>query len=187
MKKIVIIHGYAGYPDKNWFPWLKEELESRGCKVTAPAMPHTDAPQLQEWLPCLQEVIGTPDSETYLVGHSLGCMTALRYLESLPRGSKIGGALLVAGFSRPIHFSELNNFFATPLDYAKCKESAGTITCINSTNDEHVPWVEGEIMRDKLGAKLIALENGGHINQSAGFNELPIALEEVLLMMQENR
>ena len=30
MKKVFIIHGWEGYPEEGWFPWLKKELESRG-------------------------------------------------------------------------------------------------------------------------------------------------------------
>ncbi len=39
-------------------------------------------------------LIGNPDNETYLVGHSLGSPTILRYLESLQDDQMIGGGLL---------------------------------------------------------------------------------------------
>ncbi len=88
--------------------------------------------------------------------------------------------VLVAGFSVPIHFTELNNFFATPLDYEQCRTAAGAITVINSDNDEHVPLENGEVLKEKLGAKLIVYEKGGHLNEKAGFKELPIVLDELL-------
>ncbi len=181
-KRAIIIHGYTGHPEKNWFPWLKRELETKGFEVSVPAMPHANAPQLSEWLPTLQSVISEPDEETYLIGHSLGGITILRYLETMKENQKIGGALLVAGFSRPIHFTELNNFFGTPLDYEKCRRSARSIVCINSDNDEHVPLEDGEIMRDKLSAKLIVVPNAGHLNQKSGYAQLPLAFKELLVM-----
>ena len=180
MKRAFIIHGYTGHPTKNWFPWLKGELEQHGYQVEVPAMPHADAPQLDEWLPYLGKCIGQPDRDTYLIGHSLGCITILRYLESLPEGEQIAGTVLVAGFSRKIHFHELDNFFEQPLDYSKCAAATQAITCINSTNDPHVPLEEGEVLRDKLGAKLIVIENGGHLNEKFGYTQLQIVLDEVL-------
>jgi len=101
-------------------------------------------------------------------------------LESLPTDIQIGGAILVAGFSQPIHFTELNNFFETPLDYHKCQSATKVITLINSDNDEHVPLEQGILMEEKLSAKLIVINNGGHLNAKAGFTELPVVLSELL-------
>ena len=177
MKKVIIVHGYTGYPDKNWFPWLKNELEKQGAEVIVPAMPHTEAPQLSEWLPYLKKTVGKANSETYFVGHSLGCVTILRYLETI--NNQIGGAVLVAGFAEPIHFTELNNFFVTSLNDKKIIENSKHITLINSDNDQHVPLWQGEKMAKRFNAKLIVLNNAGHINEKSGFKELPIALTEI--------
>jgi predicted alpha/beta hydrolase family esterase len=67
-KRVIIIHGYGGSPEINWIPWLKAELEKQGIAVSVPAMPNTDAPQLSEWLPYLQEVVGEPDENTASIG-----------------------------------------------------------------------------------------------------------------------
>jgi len=189
-KRIFIIHGWEGKPDSNWFPWLKQELEKKGLEVFIPQMPHADKPIMSEWLLHLQEIIGEPDENTFLVGHSLGVIAILRYLESLPADKKIGGAVLVAGFPEPIAYEELNSFFTAPLDYEaiasclsaeeKVKSGAGKIVAINSDNDPYVPLEQGEIMRDKLGAKLIVVSNAGHLNAEDGFTKLPVVLDEIL-------
>ena len=140
-------------------------------------MPNTEAPQLSEWLPYLQKTVGEVTSETYLVGHSLGCITILRYLETL--NTKIGGAVLVSGFADPIHFTELNNFFTTDLNDEKIKENVKHITLINSDNDEHVPLWQGQKMAERFNAKLIILNNAGHINEKSGLKELPVVLTEI--------
>lgn len=181
-KHIVIVHGYKGEPGSNWFPWLKLKLEDLGHRVDIPSMPQADAPQLIKWVSHLSEVIGQPSEDVFLVGHSLGCITILRYLESLPTSTKIGGIILVAGFSQPIDLIELNNFFETPLDYEKCKLAAERITLINSDNDKHVPLRQGEVMHDWLEAKLIVYNNGGHLNAKAGFSEFPMVLDEIVRM-----
>ena len=39
MANIFIIHGTEGYPEENWFPWLKKELEQKGHIVFVPQFP----------------------------------------------------------------------------------------------------------------------------------------------------
>ena len=38
MKRVFIIHGWGGYPEEGWLPWLKKELEKNGFKVFVPAI-----------------------------------------------------------------------------------------------------------------------------------------------------
>lgn len=87
-----------GYPNENWFPWLKKELEKSNFEVFVPQLPESGNPRIQNWVPKLAESVGVPDEQTYFVGHSLGCQTITRYLESLPKNIKVGGAVFVAGF-----------------------------------------------------------------------------------------
>jgi len=180
MKKVIIVHGYGGDPNKNWFPWLKQELEKKEVQVIIPQMPNAESPQLSEWLPFLDSIVGNPDENTILIGHSLGCITILRYLETLREDQKIGKVILVSGFAEPIHYTELNNFFETELDFVRIKKVTGEIILINSDNDEHVPLWQGESMSKKLDAKLIIMNGAGHINEKSGFKELPIVLQECL-------
>ena len=49
-------------------------------------------PFLDEWLGYMHKHIHNPDRKTFLVGHSLGCIAILRYLESLNE-QRIGGAV----------------------------------------------------------------------------------------------
>ncbi|MDQ5893010.1 MAG: serine hydrolase [Patescibacteria group bacterium] len=182
MKKVYIIHGYTGHPDKNWFPWLKSELEKDGVDVNVLAMPNTDAPQYLEWLQHIQSQVVNPDENTYFVGHSLGCITILQYLNSLKDGIKIGGVVLVAGFSTPIHFTELNSFFDVPLDEDKIKNNAGKIVAINSDNDPHVPYWQAEELAKRFDLELVTIHNGQHLNAKAGYKEIPIVLEKLKMI-----
>src|SRR3972149_1809387 len=96
-KRVFIAHGWEGTPESGWFPWLKQELETRGFDVFVPQLPDTNHPRREKWVPALAEVVGVPDEQTYLIGHSMGCQTIARYLESLPEGVRVGGAIFVAG------------------------------------------------------------------------------------------
>ena len=41
-KRVFIIHGWEGYPEECWFPWLKTEIEKTGFEVVVPNMPDAD-------------------------------------------------------------------------------------------------------------------------------------------------
>lgn len=90
-RRAFIIHGWSGSPGEGWLPWLGRELEQRDFSVVRPAMPSTDAPKINAWVEHLRDIVGFVDAHTYFVGHSIGCQTILRYLETLPRDSRVGG------------------------------------------------------------------------------------------------
>ena len=178
-KRVFVIHGYGASPKDNWFPWLKEELEKKGFDVSVPQMPDTDNPTLGKWLPHLRNLVGPCNGNDFFVGHSLGTITILKYLESLSKREKAGGAVLVGGFSESIGFEKLSSFTEKPLDYEKIKKSVGKIIAIHSTDDRSVPYKFGEIIRDKLGAELITMHGAGHINHQKGYFKLPEVLDAV--------
>ena len=49
MKRVFIIHGWEGFPEEGWFPWLKNELEAKGFEVHVPNMPDSEHPRIQKW------------------------------------------------------------------------------------------------------------------------------------------
>ncbi len=63
----LILHGSFGYPDENWFPWLKLKLEKEGHKVYSPQLPiddfdklkPRDSPKqnLKAWLKSIEDII----------------------------------------------------------------------------------------------------------------------------------
>lgn len=187
-KRVFIIHGWDATPETDWFPWLKRELEVKGFFVEVPSMSNTEYPVLNEWLSYLKKIVGTVNKNTYFIGHSLGVITILRYLESLPADQKIGGAVLVAGFAEAIEATEdeeFESFFRTPLDFEKVRRVTGKFIAIHSNNDPVVPFVQGELFQNKLGAKLIVVPNGGHFDIDDGFAEFPVVLESVLEIAHE--
>lgn len=181
MKRAVFIHGWGGNPEEGWRPWLKQNLEEAGWKVINPAMPDTDTPTQSKWLAALTEAIGEPDDETYLVGHSLGGITILRYLESLPENKRIGGAILVAGFPNDLTFDgykgELGSFFVSPVNWETINTHSSQFFVLHSKDDG---WVD-ENNYHELKTKLNAggeLQNGfKHYSGDDGIMELPIVLK----------
>lgn len=185
MKRVVIVHCWGGIPNYAWYPWVKSELEAKGYQVIVPAMPDTDEPQLSKWLPYLQAIIGEPDDDLVLVGHSIGTVTIMRYLESLGSNKQVGKVIMVAGFTDTLGFKELENFFESPLDFQKIKAgSQRGIVVIQSDNDPFVSAQYGKRLKAELNAKLIiktgAKHMSGALDDEASCSKLPEVVEEIV-------
>jgi len=187
-KRVFIVHGWDGYPEEGWFPWLKKELETKGFTVVVPQLPKPDEPRINNWVPKLKEVVGEADEQTYFVGHSMGCQTIARYLEALPEGVMVGGAVFVAGFFKrlmgleddDIVRSVSQEWLITPLNLEKVKIHLKNSVAIFSDNDPYVPVDNKEDFVNVFGSKIIIEHSKGHFSGSTGTTELPVALESVL-------
>lgn len=187
MKRAIIVHGWGGTPQEGWFPWLKRELESNGFTVTVPRLPDAEHPHIKTWVPALAAVVGKPDGNTYLVGHSMGCQTIIRYLESLKEGEKIGGAVFVAGFTRPLTGLENEGeraidreWASAPINFNLVRSRLGKSVALFSDDDSWVPVENAEDFKEKLGSEIIISSGQGHFNEEFGFKELPIVLKKLL-------
>jgi hypothetical protein len=185
-KRVFIIHGWSGSPQEGWFPWLKKELESRGFEVQVPLMPESDEPKIETWVPFLAKVVGQPDDNTFLVGHSIGCQTIIRYLQTLPEGAKIGGAVFVAGWYNLRNLETEKDkkiagpWVRAPRDDKKIRAAVNRAIAIFSDNDPFVIRANQDSWKERIGAKIIIEHKKGHFSGSDGIKELPSALSAVL-------
>ena len=196
-KRLFIVHGWDGSPNDGWFPWLKQECETRGFAVEVPVMPEASEPRIYNWVPKLAEVVGVADEETYFVGHSMGCQTIVRYLETLPEGVKVGGAVFVAGFLKRLTGLDLeddevelikdvaNHWLSSSLDLQKVKSHLDKSVAIFSDNDVFVPAENQDEYKNILGSEVIIKHNMGHFRGDPdGVFELPIVLESLKKISQ---
>lgn len=188
MDRAFIIHGWDGYPEEGCFPWLKEELEKKGFEVHTPAMPQPLHPKIDTWISFLREQVGVPDEHTFFVGHSIGCQTILRYLESLPEDTKIGGAVLLAPWihlTDEAYETEEDSEIAKPwiqtlIQWDNVKSHSNKFIAIFSDDDPLVPLTDSKIFEEKLGTKTIIEHAKEHFSGSSGIKELPSLLNAVL-------
>ena len=187
MKRVIIIHGWGGSPDTNWLPWLKTELEKRGYEVSAPSMPDTDAPAIGPWVKHLAEVVGTPDKDTYFVGHSIGCQTIFRYLETID--TPVGGAVFVAGWFNLENLEDEESekiaepWVKTPIDISKINKVLPKSVLIISDNDPYGAFEENKQRFSELMSRVVVLPNVGHITES----EEPAILSRCLDLLGDNK
>lgn len=188
-KRAIIIHGWDGHPEEGWFPWLARELEQSGFHVIVPQMPSTQEPKIELWVPYLAEVVGTPDTDTYLIGHSMGGRAIFHYLNSLPLGVKVGGVLSVAGALilnplRPEEQAVFEPWLATPIDPKKVRTATNHLVAILSDTDRWVPLDQNRtLLIGQFEAELQILSERGHFSGGDdGTTELPEALTAILAM-----
>lgn len=183
MKRAVIVHCWGGEPNYAWYPWVAKHLEAKGFKVSVPEMPDSEEPKLDKWLPHLKDVIGDPDEDLVLIGHSLGCATIMRYLETLTEKQKVGKVIFVAGFTDAIGFRELEDFFEKPIEFEKIRsKSAEGFVAIQSDDDPYVVEQYGTRLEEELGAELLIKQEAGHMSGSVvdkdSCTELPEVVKE---------
>ena len=119
----------------------------------------------------------------------MGCQTIARYLETLPKDVKVGGAIFVGGFFKRLTGLEDDpdvretdrHWLGTPIDLTKVKSHLPKSVAIFSDDDPFVPLDNQDDFRDKLGSAIIIEHAQGHFSGPRdGTKELPVALESVL-------
>lgn len=185
-KQVVIVHRWGGSPEADWYPWLKKELESRGIKCTILKMSNTEYPDIVEWVNHINNSIKNPDENAFLVGHSIGCQAIIRYLETLPKNTKLGGALFVAGWftlqglETEEEIETAKPWLESPINFNQVKKALFKSAALFSDNDPYVPISNAQIFREKLGSKIIIEKSQGHYNE----NKVPTILEEILELIK---
>lgn len=186
MKKVIIVHGWDGSPKKDWLPWLKRESEKRHFLVIAPRMPNPEYPKIRTWIGKLKKIANRPDKNTFFVGHSIGTQAILRYLQALPKRTKIGGAVFVGGWLtlKGLETAEEKRiakpWLKIPINFRKIKGLGGKYIAIFSDNDYFVPLENRILFRKRLGAKIIMEHEKGHFIRQDGAIKLPSALKSLI-------
>lgn len=181
---VFIIHGYTAAPESHWFPWLKNKIEQQGGKASVLRMPDSGAPKAGDWNALLKKEIPQVDGNTYLIGHSLGCITALNFVSGLPQDARIGGFICVSGFSENLpNIPALDAFTDTKYDIDKVKKIISRTSVILALDDGIVAPELTRNLAHELDAPLHPLAKGGHFLGSDGFTEFPLVWDELQSML----
>ena len=181
-KKVIFVQGYGDYSDGVWPGWLEKELKKVGFDYLSIEIPDPMFPDIQEWLRAMRRAEIIVDENTYFVGHSLGCMTIVRYLAGLDKKVKAGGCVFVAGFCEFPNFPLIGDFCALPLDWEQVKKRAREFFVVLSDNDTMVSVSSGQEFAKKLGAEVIIEKKKGHFKTDV--KEIPSVLNAILEMDQ---
>ncbi|MFN8015691.1 MAG: alpha/beta hydrolase [Acidimicrobiia bacterium] len=181
MSRVVLIHGSFGSPDENWFPWLKSQLEKQNINVVVPQFPIEEEQSFDSWIETFKSEVGKVKETDVLVGHSIGVAFILGLLEHVD--TRITGCVLVSGFMRTLGFNEFDQvnktFIENKIDYQKIKKKSDHFIMLHGDNDPYVPIEYGNEIAENLNCQLIEIENGGHLNEAAGYKEFPLVLQHI--------
>ncbi len=179
-KRVYIIHGWDDLPTNGWFPWLKNKLTDEGFEVHAPVMPDAGHPTIEIWVPFLKHAVGQADENTFFVGHSVGCQTILRYIETLPAGTKVGGVVMVAPWvtlkAEAMAEDDTANvalpWIQRPIHWSKIRQYLNRVVVIMSDDDQFVPVEDGKVFVRELHAELIMEHHKRHLGGYDGVTAL---------------
>lgn len=120
------------------------------------------------------------NESSIVIGHSLGPVFLLHIIEKLHL--KIKAAFFVAKFVGSLDnddFDNLNKTFVNAdFDWMKIKKNCDNFVIINSDNDPYVSIEKGSDLAEKLGAEMIIIKNGGHLNKESGYGKFEFLLNQ---------
>ena len=182
MQNVLIFHGTEGYPEENWFPWLKSRLEPKGCRVFVPQFPSPPIipAKISEWFEVLKDYQNYIDNNAIIIGHTLGGVFTLRVLEKLDY--PIRAAFLVGtpiGVRPILNYDRDSSFCGFDFNWEKIKRGARHFTVYQSDTDPYVSLGNGEQLAKNLGTKLDFIPNAGHFNAKAGYTSFPELLAKI--------
>jgi predicted alpha/beta hydrolase family esterase len=195
--KFVIFHGSFGSPQGNWYPQLKEKLETLGQKVVSLQFPNED------WKKLTKAGLSTkPKSQTLVswfnffkknilsqikkgeklcfIGHSLGPLFILHLVEKY--NLKLDSAIFVSPFfvlpPKVWQYDLVNSsFYKTDFDFEKLKKSIPTSYVLYSDSDPYVNVNQSVIFAKSLDSSLIMVRKAGHLNSEVNLNEFPLVFD----------
>ena len=184
MNKIYIVHCWEGTKEDGWYPWLDKKLSNNNNIVYRFDMPNTASPKIDEWVSFLDKQVDSLDDKTFFIGHSIGCQTILRYLQTKDV-CKIGGILFVAPWLDLLDYAiedEESYNVAKPwltekIDFDKIKKFTDNIHCIFSDDDYFVSLEQKGEFEKLLNTKTRIVNGKGHISQDDNVYELKDILD----------
>jgi predicted alpha/beta hydrolase family esterase len=184
--KVFIFHGTEGYPEENWFPWMKHELEAKGCEVIVPQFPSPPvvAAKISEWFDVLKPYIDAMDENTIIIGHSLGGVFTLRILEKLEnpiRATFLVGAPI--GVRPILNYDRDAAFSGFDFNWDVIRRNAKNFEVYQSDDDPYVGLDNGKELAKHLGVALNFIPNAGHFNKTAGYTKFEALKEKVFAVL----
>jgi len=161
--RIILVHGFNANPNMNFHPWLRDELHAAGFEVVAPELPLSSKEEfdLPKAIEIMKQQVGYLKNDDIVLGHSLGALVALQYLEAIEMTETPRAVILVAApwnVSRP----ELRSLFVDDLDADVLMWKAREFVVIHSQDDKLVPVEHGRKLADQLRARLIETMGDDH-------------------------
>ena len=164
---VLVVHAFGGSPKKFWYPWLASSLESH-CDVqllSTRGPPEEVAARVEDLAEAVANTAaadaGAEPRVLFLIGHSVGCQTIVRFLALQSTTSllfpsppcsprlRLGGCLCVAAWFAIVDpWAEIVPWCTEPIDDAAVRATLGRagapLRVLLSDNDRYSPDFEAE-------------------------------------------
>ncbi|MFC1647342.1 RBBP9/YdeN family alpha/beta hydrolase, partial [Patescibacteria group bacterium] len=169
-KNAIILHGWYQKKTENWYPWLKNELTKKEYATYLPQIP-TFETKLPELNSAMSLVIKNTNitKKTTIIGHSLGCLLALRLAEIL----KFDKLILISGWDYDELTDEHRLFWMSKINHQKIIKNVKKVYCISSDNDPYTTAFHTKKMNNRLKGKFILIPKAGHFTSDDGITKIP--------------
>ena len=177
--KVIVFYGTDCNDKTAWIPWLKEQLTNQGVECIIPNLPTPENQTYASWAKITKNI--DINNDDIILAWSTGAIFSIRYLYE--NNIKVKKLILISGFNNYVgnvpSVDNINkNFFMKDLDVAQ--NVADEIVCFKSDND---PFISQQALNDfanKLKAKVVNINNGGHFNSNAGYDKFPALLDKII-------
>ncbi|MCZ1179262.1 alpha/beta hydrolase [Acinetobacter pittii] len=185
MRQIFVLHGYSASIDDHWFLDLKHQIEDEHTTVTLIPFPDSENPDVNAWQKVLDQQVPKVDENTYFVAHSLGVITLLHFLQRHDY-QKIGGMILVSGFSGPISdFSPLDAYITkSKVNTNYFKDIKKKLVYLSDNDDLVPPKLTIELAKE-IDAPYITVPNGGHFLGREGYTKFPQLVDSLKQILND--
>ena len=196
--KFVLFHGAFGSPEGNWFPELKDKLESLGQDVIVPNFPveswnevtknGVNKPptkqSLDAWLRVFEPIAKSfkKGEKLCFIGHSLGPVFILHAVNQF--NIQLDSAIFVSPFMDALkskefwQFDHVNaSFYKTDFDFELLKKLIPVSYVLYSDSDPYVSKTHSILFGNALGSSSILVKRAGHMNSEVNLNEFPLVYE----------
>lgn len=178
-RHVIIVHGTGGHPEENWFPWLKQELLSKGFQVHIPHLPDGNPLSLENWRDAFKAYEYALGKDCIVVGHSLGAAFLL---------SILGDFEAKAAFFVAPAWGKTNNEFTPamapiadcPFEWDQIRRNCKEFHIFHADNDPYLPLERAETLSRHLQCDVTVIPGAEHFNTASGYTEFPQLLEEIL-------
>lgn len=175
MKRIYIFPRYSGDENSDWYQKAKQKLmlKDKDVLVIPLTLPNWNNPDISEFLAFIEQKIpqNEIDSNTFFVGHSVGCRAALLCLNEVQKKNvhlKIGGLMCIAGWwTVDDPWPQLDQWIDITIDFNRIQEICNhNITNLISDNDPYTSDTQKnkKLWEDRLNAKVFIIPDAKHFN-----------------------
>jgi predicted alpha/beta hydrolase family esterase len=171
-ERVLILHGWGGSDYPHWQSWLAGEIAKDYGTVSFPLLDNPHFPSKNRWMKQVKALLEDFKPHT-VICHSLA-NTLWFHLCNEGEITPVKRLLLVAPPRCDLDMETIGTFFpVTPPQELFAEEKL----LVTSTTDPYLDTAEAAALQKALHIEMHVVEDGGHLNEEAGYGEWPWVYE----------